>query len=271
MYKIIACDLDETLLRRSDSLVPLKNVEAIKKIKDKGVKFVVATGRGYTTVQSTLKEIGLYDKENEYTISFNGGIIVENKNNRIVSTNPLTFKKAKDIFLEGLKHEVGIQVYTKDCVYGCRISQADKEYIEKKNIKIIDFNENDFDMFKDTTIIKTIFYNQDYDYLKSLEPYIYNITSDIDISYSANRYMEFNAKGINKGFGLLKLCELLNVDPKDTIAIGDNFNDLSMIEVAGLGIGVANTIDSMRDKCDYLTKTNCDEGAVSEVIDKFIF
>ena len=68
MYKIIACDLDETLLS-DDRSISKENIEAIQKAKELGVKFVPATGRGYNTVDGTLKELGLYDLENEYVIS----------------------------------------------------------------------------------------------------------------------------------------------------------------------------------------------------------
>ena len=74
MYKIIACDLDETLLS-DDRSISKENIEAIQKAKELGVKFVPATGRGYNTVDGTLKELGLYDLENEYVISYNGGAI----------------------------------------------------------------------------------------------------------------------------------------------------------------------------------------------------
>lgn len=70
MYKIIACDLDETLLS-DDRSISKENIEAIQKAKELGVKFVPATGRGYNTVDGTLKELGLYDLENEYVISYN--------------------------------------------------------------------------------------------------------------------------------------------------------------------------------------------------------
>jgi HAD superfamily hydrolase (TIGR01484 family) len=78
MYKIIACDLDETLLG-TDRKISEKNKEAILKAKELGVRFVPATGRGYRTVEGNLKELGLYDLENEYVISFNGGAITENR------------------------------------------------------------------------------------------------------------------------------------------------------------------------------------------------
>ena len=83
MYKLIACDLDETLLS-SDRSVSKKNVEAIQKAQDLGVKFVLASGRGYASMQDTLKEIGLYEEEDEDVISFNGGAVTENKENELL-------------------------------------------------------------------------------------------------------------------------------------------------------------------------------------------
>lgn len=88
--------------------------------------------------------------------------------------------------------------------------------------------------------------NTDYQYLKGIENDLKEITGDLDVSYSSNRYIEFNHQGVNKGQGLKKLAELLHVDMKETIAIGDNFNDLSMIKVAGLGVGVQNTVEEMK-------------------------
>ena len=92
----------------------------------------------------------------------------------------------------------------------------------------------------------------------------------MDVSYSSNRYIEFNHQGVNKGQGLKKLAELLHVDIKDTIAIGDNFNDLSMIKVAGLGVGVQNTVEEMKKECDIITKATNNRGAIAEVINKHI-
>ena len=92
----------------------------------------------------------------------------------------------------------------------------------------------------------------------------------LDVSYSSNRYIEFNHQGVNKGQGLKKLADILGVDIKDTIAIGDNFNDLSMIKVAGLGVGVQNTVENMKKECDVITKATNNENAVAEVISKYI-
>ena len=70
--------------------------------------------------------------------------------------------------------------------------------------------------------------------------------------------------------GLLALAEMLGVNPEDTIAIGDNLNDLSMIKAAGLGVGVANTVADMKPLCDCITSASCNENAVAEVINRFV-
>lgn len=77
MYKIIVCDLDETLISK-DRTISQENIQAIRQATEKGVIFVPCTGRGYNSVHNTTKELGLYGKEGQYVISYNGGAITEN-------------------------------------------------------------------------------------------------------------------------------------------------------------------------------------------------
>jgi hypothetical protein len=69
---------------------------------------------------------------------------------------------------------------------------------------------------------------------------------------------------VNKGAGLLNLAMLLGIRQEETIAIGDNYNDLSMIRAAGLGVGVANTVPEMKNQCDVITRATHEDGAVEE-------
>ena len=66
------------------------------------------------------------------------------------------------------------------------------------------------------------------------------------------------------------LCSVLGISLEDVIAIGDNYNDLSMIKDAGLGVGVQNVAPGIKPDCDYITMATCEEGAVCEVIEKFV-
>ena len=96
------------------------------------------------------------------------------------------------------------------------------------------------------------------------------VTGDCEVSYSSGRYLEFNKKGVSKGNGLRRLAAILGVDMKDTIAIGDNVNDLSMIQAAGIGAAVGNVFEGMIDECDYIAKASNDEGGVGEIIEKYV-
>ena len=234
MYKIITCDLDETLISR-DRTISEENIRAIKAAKEAGVKFVPTTGRGYNSVHTTLKELGLYEEPQQYTISYNGGAITENKDEKILYFQGITFEEAQALYKRGLQYDhICIHIYTPDQVW-------------VRN-----------------------FYPEEVEYLKKIEGEITDLTTNIDVSYSSNRYMELNRKGVSKGNGLKRLCDLLHVDLKDTIAIGDNYNDLSMIQAAGLGVGVANTIEEMKAECDVITKNDCDHSAIAEVIDCYL-
>lgn len=268
MYKIIACDLDETLIRK-DRTISKEDIEAIQQAKALGVKFVPATGRGFNTVDSTLKDLGLYDLENEYVISYNGGAITENKGSKILHFEGISFELASELYKRGLQYNVCIHVYTKNMVYAYNYLQEEIDYLAGR-MEVTEIFEDNIDFLRDQEIVKCLYMNTDYTYLKKIENDLKEITSGIDVSYSSNRYIEFNHKGVNKGAGLLSLATILGVDMKDTIAIGDNFNDLSMIKAAGLGVGVQNTIENMKKECDYITNATCNENAVSEVIHKFI-
>ena len=268
MYKIIACDLDETLLS-DDRTISKDNVEAIEKAKELGVKFVPATGRGFNTVGGTLKDLGLYDLENEYVISYNGGAITENKGSKLLHFEGISFEKASELYKRGLDYDVCIHVYTKDMVYAYKYVQEEKDYLAGR-MEITEIFDDNIDFLKGQEIVKVLYMNTDYQYLKGIENDLKEITGDLDVSYSSNRYIEFNHQGVNKGQGLKKLAELLHVDIKDTIAIGDNFNDLSMIKVAGLGVGGQNTVEEMKKECDIITKATNNQGAIAEVINQYI-
>lgn len=270
MYKIIACDLDETLISR-DRSISKENIEAIQRAKQAGVRFVPATGRGYNSVRNELKTLGLYDLENEYVISYNGGAITENKDERVLHFQGITFKEAQDLYIRGLSYDhICIHIYTPDQVWVRNFYPEEVEYLACRQ-PCTEIFSDDIEFLKEKEIVKAIYMNTDYDYLRKIQSQITDLTMDLDVSFSSNRYMEFNRKGVSKGKGLHKLADLLGVDIRDTIAIGDNYNDLSMIKEAGLGVGVANTVEAMKKECDYITKADCDHSAIAEVINRFIF
>lgn len=270
-YKLIACDMDETLLN-DNHLICEKNIKLIKKAtQEYGVKFVPTTGRGYMFIQNILKELDLQDKSGEYVISFNGGALTENKNNKVLDFKGINLDKVKEIFEFGLKEDVGIQIYTQDKLYIYNLTEDERKRKEGQKIEYTILDDNNLDFLENEYIAKVLFQNTDVPYLMSLEPKMKHIIKNhCSVSYSSNRFMEFNAPNVNKGNGLINLAKILNIEMEEIIAIGDNYNDLSMLEVAGLSVAAGNAVEDVKKICDYTTKANNNEGVVSEVIEKFI-
>ena len=144
MYKLIASDMDETLLNDNHQICQ-HNIDMILKAKEKGVKFVPATGRGFMSIQHDLKTLGLYDELGEYVISFNGGALTENKDNQILFFEGLSFEKTKEIFEFGLDCHVCQHIYTKDTVYVFNLSESEAQRIQNQKVECVIMEENTID------------------------------------------------------------------------------------------------------------------------------
>lgn len=267
MYRIIACDLDETLIRL-DRTISGQDKAAIAAAKAAGVWFVPATGRGFGSVDGTLAELGL-NEPGQYVISYNGGAITENVTHKLLHFQGLTRGLAEKLWACGQAYDVCMHVYTPDMCYAWHYSDDERTYLADR-MAVTETSETTLDFLAGQEIVKVIYQNTDIPYLNGIERELVDITGGIDVSYSSGRYLEFNARGVNKGAELLRLAEALAVDPSETIAIGDNWNDWPMIRDAGLGAAVANAVDDMKPQCDYVCTATCNESAVAEVIEKFV-
>ena len=265
MYKIIVSDLDETLLN-GQKHISKADIESISKLTE--CKFIIATGRGFGAVQHHLKEIGQYNKQNSYTMSYNGGIITENKDNRILYAKYMPFEDAKFLFNLGKKYNICINLYCEDRCYIYKLFENERILLSNNGFDLVEFEEDNIDFAKDFKIVKLLFCSEDYEYLKFIKKDM-NIDDRFSISFSSQRYIELNPLGIDKGFGLRKLCELLDVDIKDTIAVGDNINDIEMIKAAGIGIGVKNTVPEVVPHCDTIIDADNNHDPISYIINKY--
>ena len=270
MYRLIASDLDETLIGKNRKICE-ENIRMIRRAREAGVYFVPATGRGFTTVTGTLKDLGVYDMEDQYVMSFNGGVLTENKGSRIIDVRGMSYELACELFERAKNFDVAVRVYTMDTVYVFNMDEEERAFIGGAKGTIECF-EKDLGFLKDTQLMKIVYAKGSYPYLMQIEKDgLDDLKDALDIGYSVGRYMELNPKGINKGSGLKRLADHLGIDIRETIAVGDNYNDLPMIKAAGLGVCVANSPEEMKGQCDVITEADCDHGGVAEVIRRFIF
>lgn len=268
MYRLIACDLDETLLDKGRH-VSEKTRETIKKAETNGLVFAPATGRGFYSIKQTLEELDAANKAAHYMIGFNGGVVVENQGPTIIKDFPMNFETLARLFEFGSNYEVAIHLYTFDQTYVYHSNPDEDAYLltipHEKRL------DDDFGFLKDQTCYKALFQNLDRSYLEKIEKEMpLDLRESLEISYSSNRYIEFNPKGVNKGIALQTLAEHLAIPMNETIAIGDNTNDLAMIHAAELGIAVANAVPAVKEAAQHTTNANHEQSAVAEVIESFI-
>jgi Cof subfamily protein (haloacid dehalogenase superfamily) len=267
-YKILFSDLDHTLLIGQN--IPPFNLEAINKLKEKGVKFVICTGRSFDLMSHLLKELNTEDAENEYTICNSGSTIYENKNRKLLFFKGVDNEVLNLVFEYGKKiNDILIIFEAFDKAYVFNEELIDKERWKGFKYQVM----QNIDDLKNDKIIRILFHAKEHDYLLKIQEDIKNnkiFEGNISYYMSSKFFLEINSFGICKGAALKWLSNYLNVDVKDTIAIGDDFNDESMIKEAGLGCCVKSAHDDIKKISKYICEWDYFEGSVKEVIEKFI-
>lgn len=154
-------------------------------------------------------------------------------------------------------------------------TEIKKREFEKAKYKILD---DDFDLAKllkgEDKIARICFGKEDaFDYLSNIQKQIEendDYKDYVDCFISSGRYLEINPKGVNKGEAVKWLCQYLNVKKENTMAIGDSYNDTSMIENVGFGCSVGGASEDLKKISQYVCEKDYTEGAVKEVIEKFL-
>lgn len=274
MYKLVATDMDETFLDH-DHQIPEANIRAMQRMKELGVLFVPSSGRWYSSIMDNFAHLDPALLEGSYVISYNGGFI-----NRVGDPNPLTscgIGRACAEELYALGRELGkcMHVNVADGhVFVCDAPEAERTYLEKISgvTHFSSAEHTDLSFLDSRDIVKLIFMDPDFEGLqqlgRELEPMAQRL--GVEITFSSKRYLEFMPAGIDKGYGLKKLAEMLGIPMDQVIGVGDSANDLAMVKAAGLGVGVANVTDDVRPYCDIVLESTGDDGAFEELVEKYL-
>jgi len=268
-YKIMFSDLDETLL--TGQHVPDFNREAVKAAEEHGCRFVIATGRVYYMVDEILKELGAYHQPDHYAVCMNGGWIVNCENDGLLYFRGLERALAQRVFdmVSALGNCIMIFTDRKCHMYHKDDYEYDRKVEQACALALHDTDE--FELTGDEQVGKFLVVERDLEKMHAIGDKVKDTFGDVlDITYSSDRYVEIVAKGVSKGQGITWLCDHLNIPVDDAIAIGDNYNDVDMIQAAGLGCCVASSHDEIKARADYVCTKDYDEGAVREVIDTFV-
>lgn len=274
-YKLLVSDLDETLLN-DDGSIHEENVAAIKKATAQGMKFVPNTGRSFKSVQELLKTLDLFNRAGQYVISYNGAAIIENKDNQVLDTQELPRDLALKIIetVLQLNAKLDAHIYTVDTLFIYQLTETDKRYMAERGVPYNQIIEPNWQFLAtEQPIMKVIFEALTQEEREQVKAAVLAVVGpdQVEVTFSSGRYVEFNRAGVDKGSASLRLGSKLGLTAAEIIAVGDNNNDLKMIEAAGLGVSVANGIPAVQAVADVITKRTNNEGAVAEIIQEFVF
>ncbi|WP_250277326.1 Cof-type HAD-IIB family hydrolase [[Clostridium] colinum] len=264
-YKMIILDLDDTLLL-DNGKISEGNKKALKLAQEKGVKVVLASGRPTFAIKNIADELEL-DKFGGYVLSYNGSRIIDYKTKEVLYEIDLTKNQVEELYNLSLKYETFIHTYNGDEILTC--TDNPYTYIESEITGMKINMCNDFISSLPEKCVKVIML-QSPNHLKEVEEMLKPIIKDkMTMTITKPFFLEFMNKEVDKSKSILRLCEKLNINIEDTIAIGDSYNDISMIETAGLGVAMGNAIEEIKKIADFITDTNENDG-VAKVVNKYI-
>lgn len=264
--KLLALDIDGTLTNTQKDITPA-TLEKIIEAQEKGHIVAIASGRPLPGIRKIADTIEL-DRFGGYVLAFNGGRIVDYSTGEVVYQAVLDNDVVRDIYDYCLKAGCGMVTYDGDRVItgtdidGYMTFEASINHMEIMRI-------DNFREYIDFPLNKCLL-TADPDKAEKIEQELAEKFGDqLNIFRSEPYFVEIMPPNVHKATSLEKLLEVLDMDRKDLVACGDGYNDLTMIEYAGVGVAMANAQDIVKKHADYITLSNDEDGLVP-VVDKFI-
>lgn len=261
-YKLMVVDIDGTLVNSEGKLTD-RTKEAVKLAVEKGLVFTIASGRPMQGIEYLNEQLGL---EVPY-ITYNGAAVVMGKSKEILYERNLEPSDAREIIELGKRFNTTIIVWAKNKLYVNEINERTDKYKEiTKGEPILC---SDMEKLVNTGVTKVLWYDE----IDKIEHYQEIVgaylSGNVNFHTSRPMFLEFVDKKASKAIAMEKLGEYFGITQSEMIAVGDGYNDLSMIEYAGLGVAMGNSKEEIKNRADTVTLSN-DEDGVAEVIYRYI-
>lgn len=251
--------MDGTLLNDESKLTE-RTKRAVRAAVSAGILFVTATGRPMCASEEVN---ALFDDDLPF-ITFNGAAVVMGKSKKILFSSFLGADHVKEIYRLGIEYNVPVIVWSNETLWVSRDGEDVREYqkISAVPVNIIKDIEDIANVSKMLWIDEpqkiTLYQREMGGYFKGR----------VNCHPSRPEFLEFVSENTSKGAALCEIGKIYGIDKSEMIAAGDGYNDLSMLEYAGLGIAMQNAPEDVKAVCKYVAPSNNGDG-VAKVIEKF--
>lgn len=266
MYKILALDLDGTLTNSKKEITP-HTLDVLIQAQQKGLRLVLASGRPTAGIKPLAEQLQL-EEYGGYILAFNGGLIINCATGETIYQNVLDTSVYKHLYEVGNTDDFKILSYLDDYIacedieneYVCYEARLNKMKLKKLNSFLDEIN------FPEP---KCLIVGNENKLAKLEKELSEHYEGKMSIYRSEPFFLEILPLGIDKARRLEFLLNHLGLKREELMVCGDGFNDLSMIEYAGLGVAMSNAQPIVKEAADYITLSNEEDG-VAAAVEKFI-
>lgn len=264
-YEMLVLDIDGTLTN-SRKEVSKATAKAVIDLQERGKTVVLASGRCFAGIRETAAEIDL-EKYDSYILAFNGAAIMNSRTKELVYNVQLPADMIAPLYEAACQMDLGISVYHgEEIVTGRRIDPYIKTDARACNMTIREVDN--FPEFVDFPVNKCLLSGEPSKMEKILPELKERFSDRISVFRSDPCYIEMMPKNIDKAYSLGKLLDKLGLSKEKMVCVGDSYNDITMIEYAGLGVAMGNALDEVKKKANFVTDSN-DEDGIVKVIEEY--
>lgn len=270
--RLLACDIDGTLLGEDD-LIPLANVSALAALRDRGVNVVLSSGRALISIRRIAAQM-FAPRETDFYIGFNGALVAGGLGSTPVWREVLAQHIIADVAEYARQYDLVLQGYVGDEFVVEADSQASRAYAAGTAMERRVVDDMTSALGEGSPKLLVI---DDHEVLLHHQAALEDIarsngqasTPRFITTFSKPHFLEIMPAGVTKGEGLRHLCEHLEIPMAQAVAVGDSYNDIEMLQEAGIGVAVANAPAKVKHAADVVSQRSAGEGAVAEVVERF--
>jgi len=254
--RLVVLDLDGTLLT-SDSRLHPATVRTLQQVQSAGIQLALASGRTYNATRMIAEQMGL----NLPLVAYNGALVAWPGKAEPLQKKPLPLPEARQFLREAESLGCYIKVYVDDHL--C-VQAATEETIRFAAVHRVAFSETGVGKLADITAapLKIVLIDERIDQLCEQ---LRNWQSAFTFIRDAADELEIVGKGVNKKAGVAELCRVMGIGWRQVMAIGNEANDLELVQAAGVGVAMGNASERLKQAADLVTRTN-DEQGVAHVL-----
>lgn len=260
MYRLIALDLDDTLLD-SEKRMSERTIGAVRAAADSGVRVIIASGRAYLGVTKFLDMLDLHDM-----CIVTGGAVIMDADGHVMDREAVPADVTHAVMQWAKDRGIYFQVYVDDGFWYETPTAATRRYEEHNGY--LGVHVPDLSARSNIEAAKILFIGT-VDEVAEWGRALAKDFPDLSVETSDPTFLEISSPRASKGRALLTIGKHLGIPPSETLAIGDSEIDKSMIEAAGMGIAMANAAPDVLMAADYVTGP-CNEDGAAAAIEEFV-